>query len=336
MASSQVEQPPRRSGARCSTSHRTDPRSASATLRISTWWQAGRPVLGECGRGIARRAVRRLPPRPARRFRDDMPKSFSGGCACGAIRYQVDAEPVLMVNCHCRACQRASGGAYGTGLIVRRGCADRGSAPLARVAGGQRQHCAARILRGVASRRSPPTARRRARSRSRSRPAPLKLVAPIESSRSTVRSSTGLDGRLRVPSPRDEEPVSGEREHPLDAAPASTTVLAWRRAMCHTPAATGDRPFSEGLTERDWTTRVHLRCNQTGARIERLQGYPATRLHARFEPAGRGRRHAGNEGRGAILPFAIRPVRVDCVLCDSCLHEKRVGRSSRPTRAFAH
>jgi len=47
-----------------------------------------------------------------------MPKSFSGGCACGAVRYQVDAEPLLMVNCHCRACQRASGGAYGTGLIV--------------------------------------------------------------------------------------------------------------------------------------------------------------------------------------------------------------------------
>jgi hypothetical protein len=47
-----------------------------------------------------------------------MPKGFAGGCACGAIRYQVDAEPLLMVNCHCRACQRASGGAYGTGLIV--------------------------------------------------------------------------------------------------------------------------------------------------------------------------------------------------------------------------
>ncbi len=43
---------------------------------------------------------------------------FSGGCACGAIRYTVTAEPLVMVNCHCRACQRASGGAYATGFIV--------------------------------------------------------------------------------------------------------------------------------------------------------------------------------------------------------------------------
>jgi hypothetical protein len=47
-----------------------------------------------------------------------MPKSFSGGCACGEIRYRVEAEPILMGNCHCRACQRASGGAYSTAVVV--------------------------------------------------------------------------------------------------------------------------------------------------------------------------------------------------------------------------
>ena len=44
---------------------------------------------------------------------------FSGGCACGAIRYEVTAEPIVMFNCHCRDCQRASGGPYGAVVYVR-------------------------------------------------------------------------------------------------------------------------------------------------------------------------------------------------------------------------
>ncbi len=35
---------------------------------------------------------------------------YSGGCACGAIRYTGTAEPTFSWNCHCRDCQRASGG----------------------------------------------------------------------------------------------------------------------------------------------------------------------------------------------------------------------------------
>src|SRR5271169_4930252 len=41
-----------------------------------------------------------------------MAQNISGGCACGAIHYECNADPVLMLNCHCRDCQRASGGAY--------------------------------------------------------------------------------------------------------------------------------------------------------------------------------------------------------------------------------
>jgi len=43
---------------------------------------------------------------------------LTGGCACGAIRYESAAEPVLMFHCHCRDCQRASGGPFSSYVIV--------------------------------------------------------------------------------------------------------------------------------------------------------------------------------------------------------------------------
>lgn len=35
----------------------------------------------------------------------------TGGCVCGAVRYEIGAEPIVMFHCHCRDCQRVSGGA---------------------------------------------------------------------------------------------------------------------------------------------------------------------------------------------------------------------------------
>lgn len=35
--------------------------------------------------------------------------SYSGGCACGAIRYEIPAKPAFVFLCHCRDCQRATG-----------------------------------------------------------------------------------------------------------------------------------------------------------------------------------------------------------------------------------
>jgi hypothetical protein len=43
---------------------------------------------------------------------------FCGGCACGAIRDECAAEPIAMFNCHCRDCQRASGGPYSAVVYV--------------------------------------------------------------------------------------------------------------------------------------------------------------------------------------------------------------------------
>ena len=36
---------------------------------------------------------------------------FSGGCACGAIRYECSAAPCFSEICYCRDCQRSSGNA---------------------------------------------------------------------------------------------------------------------------------------------------------------------------------------------------------------------------------
>lgn len=49
-----------------------------------------------------------------------MAQGFSGGCACGAVRYTVGTEPVAFMLCHCRACQYASGGEPAAVVIVSR------------------------------------------------------------------------------------------------------------------------------------------------------------------------------------------------------------------------
>ena len=45
---------------------------------------------------------------------------FTGGCVCGAIRYECDAEPIMMFKCHCRDCQHISGGGHAPVLLFPR------------------------------------------------------------------------------------------------------------------------------------------------------------------------------------------------------------------------
>ncbi len=39
-------------------------------------------------------------------------KRYSGGCLCGALRYQAEGEPVYMEHCYCEDCRKASGSGF--------------------------------------------------------------------------------------------------------------------------------------------------------------------------------------------------------------------------------
>jgi hypothetical protein len=43
-------------------------------------------------------------------------RHFTGGCACGSLRYEARTEPVFQNHCQCRDCQRRSGSGHGSYL----------------------------------------------------------------------------------------------------------------------------------------------------------------------------------------------------------------------------
>jgi hypothetical protein len=45
-----------------------------------------------------------------------MSEAYTGGCACGAIRYEISGEPVATVDCQCRQCQRQTGAGHASYL----------------------------------------------------------------------------------------------------------------------------------------------------------------------------------------------------------------------------
>ena len=49
-----------------------------------------------------------------------MSEVYAGGCACGAIRYEISGEPVFQNHCQCRDCQRKSGTGHGSFLTFPR------------------------------------------------------------------------------------------------------------------------------------------------------------------------------------------------------------------------
>ncbi len=43
---------------------------------------------------------------------------FTGSCLCKAVTYKSNADPLMIANCHCENCRRATGSVFGTILFV--------------------------------------------------------------------------------------------------------------------------------------------------------------------------------------------------------------------------
>jgi hypothetical protein len=43
---------------------------------------------------------------------------LTGGCSCGAIRYEITSFPLLLYTCNCTNCQPASGSAFALNMPV--------------------------------------------------------------------------------------------------------------------------------------------------------------------------------------------------------------------------
>lgn len=46
----------------------------------------------------------------------DLP--ITGGCVCGAVRYECSAEPIAVAHCYCTDCQKTSGAQMSTNALV--------------------------------------------------------------------------------------------------------------------------------------------------------------------------------------------------------------------------
>ncbi len=45
---------------------------------------------------------------------------LTGGCQCGAVRYEIAAPPITLYACHCTDCQRQTGSAFALSMVVPR------------------------------------------------------------------------------------------------------------------------------------------------------------------------------------------------------------------------
>lgn len=45
---------------------------------------------------------------------------IDGGCACGTVRYRMQAPPLIVHCCHCHACQREVGSAFAVNILIEK------------------------------------------------------------------------------------------------------------------------------------------------------------------------------------------------------------------------
>lgn len=51
-------------------------------------------------------------------------ETHEGGCTCGHVRYRMMRGPLIVHGCHCRWCQRQSGGAFAINALIEADCVE--------------------------------------------------------------------------------------------------------------------------------------------------------------------------------------------------------------------
>ncbi|WP_246741579.1 GFA family protein [Bradyrhizobium aeschynomenes] len=67
---------------------------------------------------ILREGICGRPPIEPRTGGQALTTTFSGGCLCGAVRYNCTATPMMAGHCHCEDCRRSSGTGHSSHLAV--------------------------------------------------------------------------------------------------------------------------------------------------------------------------------------------------------------------------
>ncbi|MEA3037831.1 MAG: hypothetical protein QOE79_344 [Sphingomonadales bacterium] len=49
-------------------------------------------------------------------------EGHEGGCGCGAVRYRMEGEPLVVHACHCSQCQTLSGTAFALNAVIETDC----------------------------------------------------------------------------------------------------------------------------------------------------------------------------------------------------------------------
>src|SRR5680860_1585957 len=71
--------------------------------------------LGTCARREASGTVPACPLPPRRLLEDGM--TITGGCLCGAVRYSIEAEPLVVRTCWCTDCQKFAAGSATVNVV---------------------------------------------------------------------------------------------------------------------------------------------------------------------------------------------------------------------------
>jgi hypothetical protein len=51
---------------------------------------------------------------------EDLMDLYKGGCSCGSVRFELADHPLWVLACHCNACKKRTGSAYGVSVVVEK------------------------------------------------------------------------------------------------------------------------------------------------------------------------------------------------------------------------